>query len=106
MVRGPIFTLSTGIRARKRPVATEAPRSRSAVTNAVTSGSAISAGAAADQLGPPPFAGVGVQRELADHQQRDAGLGRGPLVVKDPQLVDLAGHRLHLGGAVAVGDSE
>ncbi len=54
-VRGPTFTLSTSMCARNRPVATVAPRCRSASTNRVTSGSATSAGAAAVQLGRRPL---------------------------------------------------
>ena len=39
------------------------------------------------------LAGVGVQRELADHQQRRAEVGRRLLVGEDAQLPDLAGQR-------------
>ena len=51
IVRGPTFTLSTSMCARNFPVATVAPRSRSAWAKTSTSGSAISAGAAAAQVG-------------------------------------------------------
>ena len=47
-VRGPTLTLSTSICVRNRPVATGAPRSRSAWAKSSTSDSASSAGAAAE----------------------------------------------------------
>ena len=54
-VRGPTFTLSTSILVRNWPVSTCAPRRRNASMNAVTRGSATSAGAAAVQLGRRPL---------------------------------------------------
>src|SRR5690606_8487756 len=55
IVNGPSLTSSTRIIAPNRPVATVAPRLRSAVQNASTRGSATCPGAAADQDGRRPF---------------------------------------------------
>jgi hypothetical protein len=54
-VTGPSLTSSTRISERKRPLATVAPRCRSAATTASTSGSACSGRAAATQLGRRPL---------------------------------------------------
>src|SRR3954452_11532285 len=70
IVTGPSATRSMAMSAPNDPVATSTPRPRSAATTSSTSGSATGPGAAADQLGRRPFAGVGVQGELADHQHR------------------------------------
>src|SRR5215207_1369609 len=55
IVTGPSLTRATCIIAPKTPVSTCAPRSRSAVTTASTSGSATGPGAAADQVGRRPL---------------------------------------------------
>ena len=68
---------------------------RSSATTSSTSGSAISPGAASCHDGTAALAGVGVERELADDEHRQAQVGRRHLAVRareDAQLVDLAGH--------------
>ncbi len=52
------------------------------------------------------LAGVGVQGELADHQQLGAGVRRGPLAVEDPQRVHLLGELVGPRRVVVVGDPD
>ena len=92
-VRGPTLTDSTSMCARKRPVATVAPRARSASTNAGDQRLGDLGGRGGRPARPPPLAGVAVEGELADHEHRGARVGGGALVVEDPQLVHLAGER-------------
>ena len=56
--------------------------------------------------GAPALAGVAVQGELRDDQDRCADVGGRLLVGEDPQTPDLPGHPLDLGGGVGVGDTE
>ena len=53
-----------------------------------------------------PLAGVPVQGELRDHENRRTRIERGTLVVEDAQLGDLAGDRGDLVGAVATLDAQ
>ena len=76
-MRGPTFTLSTSMWARNRPVSTSAPRSRSASTNAVDQRLGDLGRGGRGPGGPAALAGVAVEGELADHQQRRAEVGGG-----------------------------
>ena len=96
---------------RKRPVATVAPSSRRRATTASTSGSACSGRAAASHDGRRPFVGVAVERELRDHQQRRADVGRRHVhhavgVVEDPQVPELVGQLGGGAGVVVVGHAD
>ena len=55
---------------------------------------------------PPALAGVAVQRELADHEDRRTDVGGRPLLAQDPDVPHLAGQPGDLGRAVVVGDPE
>lgn len=64
------------------------------------------AGGSRTPTGAAALARVGVQRELADHQDRGVDVGGGLFVAKDAQIPDLAGQSLRLVGAIGVGDTE
>ncbi len=83
-----------------------APSERSASANAVTSGSATCPRRRRLPGRPPALPGLGVQGELADHQQRCPGVRARLLAVQYPQVVDLAGEGGRGLRGVVVGDAD
>ena len=105
-VTGPSLTRLTFMSAPKTPVCTRAPSSPQGRDHRVhqrlgdRSGSRRLPGRAA------ALARVGVQRELADHQQRRGHVGAGLLAVQDPQPPELGGQLRRLLRGVVVGDAD
>src|SRR3984957_11275477 len=106
MVTGPSLISDTFMSAPNTPVCTRAPRSRRAWTTAPTSGSATGPGAAGDPGGAAALGQVGVEGELADHQEGRADVGAGLLAVQDPQPPQLGGQLRGQVGGVVVGHAD
>ena len=107
---GPSFTSSTCMSAPNRPVATLAPRPRSSATNALDQGFRHVGGGGIGPRRPAPAAGVGVQRELADHEHGAAHVGHREVhhtfgVGEHAQPPDLVGELGCRRPVVGVGDA-
>ena len=90
----------------KRPVSHRQPVPAQRLRHGVDEGFGDGPGGGRVPGGAPALAGVGVEGELADQQHGRADVDGGQLPAQDPQLGDLAGDELDLGGAVVVGDAE
>lgn len=102
---GPSFTSDTCMCAPKRPVATVAPRSRSAAANSSTRGSATAPECRGRPGGPPALRGIGVEGELADHQDRRAQVGGRAFALQNAQAKQLVRQRLRERGGIGAGDA-
>src|SRR5580693_6560659 len=87
IVMGPSLTRATFMSAPNLPVSTRAPSARNSATTAST-------------------ASVGVQRELADDQERRVQVGAGLLAAEDAQPPELGRQLPRLLGRVIVGDAD
>ena len=87
----------------KTPVATSAPSCRSDDDERLDQRFADRPGRGGAPGGSPALAGVGVQGELADHQDRRVLLGAGALAGQDAQVPDLLGQPRGDRRAVVVG---
>ena len=105
IVTGPSLTRLTFMSAPKMPVSTRAPRSCRAETTAPTSGSATGPGRGGQPGRAAALAGVGVERELADDEQRRRDVGARFLAVEDAQVPQLGRQLRGLFRRVIVGDS-
>ena len=96
-VTGPSLVSETLHVGAEDPVATSAPRMRNEETKASISGSLSARGAAALHDGRRPC-GVGVQRELADHQDRRVLLLTRSLTMQDAKRPHLLGQPFRSAG--------
>lgn len=104
-VNGPWFVSETRMSAPNRPVSTCAPSARSCATTSSTSGSATSPGAAAFQV-VAALAGVPVESELRNHQERRVHIRTGLLALQDAHRPELAGQLRRLLRGVVMGDPD
>ena len=74
--------------------------------NRVDEGLGLLPGGSVSPRRAAPLAGVAVQGELRDHENRGTHVERGTFVVEDAQLGDLAGNRGHLLGTIASLDAQ
>ena len=72
----------------------------------IAAGLGLLTGGGVRPRGSTPLAGVPVQGELGDDEDRGARVERGAFVVEDAQLGDLAGDRGHLLGPIAALDAQ
>ena len=106
-VNGPSFVSDTRIsRAEHGPSPRWRPARAAAPTTSSTSGSATWPGRGGVPGGPAALAGVAVERELADHQQRGVDVGAGLLVVQHAHRPEFAGELGRLLRGVLMGHAD